>query len=374
MGQYVGVAGSGPSAAFFDLDRTLIAGSSAFALAIAGAQDEDDADPRAPARRGHGGRRSSSAATTTGATDNARDRVLGFIRGQRQDDLATLNERVLPTLLGKIRPEARRLLDMHRHAGRATYIVSAAPQEIVEPLAASLGMTGAIGTRGEVVDGVYTGELDGPFCYGPGKVEAILRARALGGLDLAQCYAYSDSASDLPMLSAVGHPVAVNPDGKLERHARGNGWPVVVFSRAHQDGHPAHRRRGGLDRDRRPATFVAGARARHADGRAVRPRRWFRRRVRDERQLARDWATSAPRRIPHLAVLLEQPVLDEPAPEPASQRAGRGHATHVDGQLERRRPRHRHLGRLKHTGANASATWSSPTASIGWSAGERRRT
>ena len=91
-------------------------------------------------------------------------------------------------------------------------------------------MTGAIGTRGAVVDGVYTGELDGPFCYGPGKVEAMLELARWEGLDLGQCYAYSDSPSDLPMLSAVGHPVAVNPDGKLERHARANGWPVVVFS------------------------------------------------------------------------------------------------------------------------------------------------
>ncbi len=137
---------------------------------------------------------------------------------------------MLPTLLGKIRPEARRLVDIHRHAGRATYIVSAAPQEIVEPLAISLGMTAGIGTRGKVVDGVYTGELDGPFCYGQGKVDAITRLARFEGLDLSQCYGYSDSASDLPMLSAVGHPVAVNPDSKLERHARLNGWPIVIFS------------------------------------------------------------------------------------------------------------------------------------------------
>ena len=131
----------------------------------------------------------------------------------RQDDLVALNAEVLPKLLAKIRPEARRLLDLHRHAGRNTYIVSAAPVEIVEPLARSLGMTAGIGTRGEVVDGVYTGELDGPFCYGAGKVEAMQEIARWDGLDLGQCYAYCDSASDLPMLEAVGHPVAVNPDG-----------------------------------------------------------------------------------------------------------------------------------------------------------------
>ena len=230
MGQYVAVAGSGPSAAFFDLDRTLIAGSSAFALATAARKMK-----MMPT---HELLRDAMTAATfkfrgdhdTGAADNARDRVLGFIEGQRQDDLSALNVRVLPALLGKIRPEARRLVDMHRHAGRATYIVSAAPQEIVEPLAASLGMTGAIGTRGAVVDGVYTGALDGPFCYGAGKVEAMLELARWDGLDLGQCYAYSDSASDLPMLEAVGHPVVVNPDGTLERHARRRGWPIVHFS------------------------------------------------------------------------------------------------------------------------------------------------
>jgi phosphoserine phosphatase len=122
------------------------------------------------------------------------------------------------------------LLDLHRHAGRATYIVSASPIEIVEPLATTLGMTAGIGTRSSVVDGVYTGELDGPFCYGPGKVEAMEILARWDGLDLAQCYAYSDSASDLPMLRAVGHPVAVNPDAALERHAAANGWPIVHFS------------------------------------------------------------------------------------------------------------------------------------------------
>ncbi len=224
------VSATGPSAAFFDLDRTLIAGSSAFALAMTARSMK-----MMPT---HELLRDSVTAATfklrgdhdTGASDSARDRVLGFVRGQRQDDLIALNEQVLPVLLGKIRPEARRLVDIHRHAGRSTYIVSAAPQEIVEPLAVSLGMTGGIGTKGEVVDGAYTGELDGPFCYGAGKVTAITAIARWDGLDLDQCYAYSDSASDLPMLSAVGHPVAVNPDSKLERHARTHGWPVVIFS------------------------------------------------------------------------------------------------------------------------------------------------
>jgi HAD superfamily hydrolase (TIGR01490 family) len=230
MSQYVS-ATTGPSAAFFDLDRTLIAGSSAFTLATAAR--------RMRMMPTHELLRDAVTAATfkfrgdhdRGAADNARDRVLGFIRGQRQDDLLALNEVVLPALLSKIRPEARRLVDIHRHSGRSTYIVSAAPEELVEPLAVSLGMTAGIGTRGEIDDeGVYTGRLDGPFCYGAGKVDAIQELARWERFDLQQCYAYSDSASDLPMLSAVGHPVAVNPDSKLERHARRHGWPVVHFS------------------------------------------------------------------------------------------------------------------------------------------------
>ena len=230
MSEYTGVASPGPSAAFFDLDRTLISGSSMFSLALAAR-----AAGLVPARQFAADARKALAFTLRGADDDTsagvRERILGAVRGVRQDDVIALNSEIIPRLLGRIRPEARHLLDRHRHAGRATYIVSASPRELVAPLAVSLGMTGGIGTISEVVDGVYTGRLAGPFCYGEGKVDAIRELARWEGLDLAQCYAYSDSASDLPMLEAVGHPVAVNPDAKLERIARNNGWPIVVFSR-----------------------------------------------------------------------------------------------------------------------------------------------
>jgi phosphoserine phosphatase len=109
--------------------------------------------------------------------------------------------------------------------------VSASPIELVDPLAKALGMTAGIGTKSAIEDGIYTGQLDGPFCYGAGKVEAMRTLAKWEGLDLAQCWAYSDSISDLPMLQAVGHAVAVNPDGKLTRAANDNNWPIVVFSR-----------------------------------------------------------------------------------------------------------------------------------------------
>lgn len=227
--EYGAMLSGGPSAAFFDLDRTLISGSSAFIMGRT-ARSAGLVPLRQFARDGLGALAFKLRGSSDATTDGVRQRILGAATGLRQDDMIALNAEVLPKLLAKIRPEARRLLDLHRHAGRNTYIVSAAPVEIVEPLAHSLGMTAGIGTRGEIIDGVYTGRLNGPFCYGLGKVTAMQDIARWDGLDLGQCYAYSDSASDLPMLEAVGHPVAVNPDSRLARHARDYGWPIVHFS------------------------------------------------------------------------------------------------------------------------------------------------
>ncbi len=220
----------GPSAAFFDRDRPLISGSSAFVLGIAAWRGK-----LVPTHQFVRDAVSALSFKFAGASDDTsngvRDRILGAVKGVRVDDLIALNTDIVPKLMEKLRPEARRLLDQHRQAERATYIVSASPIELVEPLAIALGMTGGIGTRSEIVDGVYTGELAGPFCYGPGKVEAIREIAREEGFDLEKSWAYSDSASDLPMLQCVGHPVAVNPDTKLERYAGQEGWPIVVFSK-----------------------------------------------------------------------------------------------------------------------------------------------
>jgi HAD superfamily hydrolase (TIGR01490 family) len=221
---------SGPSAAFFDLDRTLISGSSAFAFGVA-AWRAGLVSRRQFSRDAMGAIAFRFGGASDRTSTSVRDRILGAVRGVAVDDLIALNADTVPKLLAKVRPEAQALVDRHRHAGRATYIVSASPVELVEPLAKALGMTAGVGTVGEIVDGIYTGELAGPFCYGPGKVEAIEELAKWENFDLGQCYAYSDSASDLPMLEAVGHPVAVNPDARLARVAHHNGWPIVVFSK-----------------------------------------------------------------------------------------------------------------------------------------------
>jgi HAD superfamily hydrolase (TIGR01490 family) len=219
------------SAAFFDLDRTLITGSSAFVFGVAAwrsglvgnIQFASDAWAAVSFKlRGD---------TGGDVSDKVRDRILGAVKGSSQQDLLALNETIIPKLLERVRPESKKLIELHRRAGRATYIVSASPRELVEPLAQALGMTAGIGTVSTVVDGRYTGALDGPFCYGAGKVDAMAEIARWEGFDLDQCYSYSDSISDLPMMEAVGHPVAVNPDGRLNDIARERGWPVVIFAR-----------------------------------------------------------------------------------------------------------------------------------------------
>lgn len=219
------------SAAFFDLDRTLISGASAFPLGIE-AWRQDLASNRELLKW------ATSALVfklmgdkDESASDEVRGDFLSNIAGAEAKLLDDVGRAVLPKLVSRVRPESEKLLKMHAGRGRDTWIVSASPQVLVEPLAASLGMTGAVGTRGEVLDGRYTGRLDGPFVYGTGKAEAIEKLAGDRGYDLEKSYAYSDSISDVPMLEAVGHPVAVNPDSLLEALAHERGWPVVIFAR-----------------------------------------------------------------------------------------------------------------------------------------------
>ena len=219
------------SAAFFDLDRTLISGSSAFPVGVEAFRQ--DLASNSDVAKWAGAAIAFKLVGDKGdaASDEVRGDFLTKIAGAPASSVDGLGAATLPKLVAKVRPESRKLIAMHHDAGRDTYIVSASPDRIVAPLAASLGMTGAIGTKGEIVDGVYTGHLDGPFVYGEGKVEAIETLASDRSYDLALCYAYSDSISDLPMLETVGHPVAVNPDSELDSIAHERGWPIVIFAR-----------------------------------------------------------------------------------------------------------------------------------------------
>ncbi len=228
--QHTPNGGSTRAAAFFDLDRTLISGASTFAIGIAAWRND-----MVPTGELLSDAWNAIAFRLTGGSDErseaTRDRILNAVKGAHVDDLESLSDDVVPTLLAKVRPEAKNLLEMHGEAGRDRFIVSAAPQELTDPLAEAIGMEGSIGTQSEIVDGRYTGELAAPFVYGRGKAEAVEKLARERGYDLRLCYAYSDSSSDLPMLELVGHPVAVNPDRSLGSVAHQRGWPIVVFAR-----------------------------------------------------------------------------------------------------------------------------------------------
>ena len=218
------------SAAFFDLDRTLISGSSLYTFGRVAWRAGMVSTPELLSDL-----RSAVAFRLSGSTDDSvaqvRERVLGAIEGVTVEELTRLGDEIIPRLVDDVRREAQGFLELHREAGRDTYMVTASPIEIVQRLADELEMTGAIATVAEIADGVYTGKLSEPFCYGPGKAVAIAKLAGELGYELALSYGYSDSVSDLPMLELVGHPVAVNPDRELERIARARGWPIVEFSR-----------------------------------------------------------------------------------------------------------------------------------------------
>jgi HAD superfamily hydrolase (TIGR01490 family) len=214
-------------AAFFDLDRTLIAGSSTFQFA------------RAAYRAGMVPRRQMARdvwehfvfrlkGSTDSGTDAVKARIGQMLAGARVRDLQRLSPRVLAGVLPRLYPRMLELAYAHQDAGRPVFICTAAAQEMAELLALVLTFDGAVGSVAEVVDGVYTGRAGGPFNYREGKAQAI---RELEDIDLAASYAYSDSESDLPMLRLVGHPVAVNPDAELARVAREEGWEVMRFER-----------------------------------------------------------------------------------------------------------------------------------------------
>jgi HAD superfamily hydrolase (TIGR01490 family) len=219
------------AAAFFDLDRTLMAGSSGLPWARA-ARRAGLVKRRQLARWGLDGLRFR----LRGASDEATERVLAeiklLLRGVSARQLERLAPDVLAGVLPRIYPEMLAEVHAHQDAGRPVFIVSAAGDELVQMIARVLYMDGGIGTAYEIdPEGVMTGELGGPFMYGEGKVEAMRTYAGDHDIDLGQSWAYSDAVSDLPMLRAVGNPVAVNPDAELSRIAREQGWRVMRFER-----------------------------------------------------------------------------------------------------------------------------------------------
>ncbi len=220
----------GKAAAFFDLDRTLIRGSANFPLAWAAFR----AGYVPPKQLLHDAV-NAVGFVVRGASDERsaalRERILLAVAGHPAADVVALGDAFLPKLAAAVLPEARRALDLHAARGEDRVVVSASPIEVVGRLAELIGLEGAVGTRSEIVDGRYTGLLQGAFCYGEGKVVEVQRLARERGYDLAACTAYSDSGSDLPFLECVGTAVAVNPDRALRAVARARGWQVLEVAR-----------------------------------------------------------------------------------------------------------------------------------------------
>lgn len=128
-------------------------------------------------------------------------------------------------------PETVRIAQDHIKAGREVWLVTAAPQEIADKIALELGLTGGLGTAVESEGGVFTGKLEGKPLHGKAKRKAVKALAELRHISLKRSYAYSDSANDLPMLTMVGHAVAVNPDKLLLQHAKAAGWPILDFKK-----------------------------------------------------------------------------------------------------------------------------------------------
>jgi HAD superfamily hydrolase (TIGR01490 family) len=161
-----------------------------------------------------------------------RDSVLALTKGWEQRRIRAIVEETLEEVVDPIvYDEALDLIAMHQREGRAVYIVSASPEEIVAPLARYLGVDDYLATTSRIdIEGRYTGETDF-YCYGPNKAEAMTAVAEARDIDLGASWAYSDSATDLPMLECVGHPVAVNPDRELAKAAREREWDVQTFER-----------------------------------------------------------------------------------------------------------------------------------------------
>jgi len=218
------------AAAFFDVDNTMMQGASIyhFARGLAARDFFTWRDLRQFAWKQIQFR--VKGVEDPAHMEEAKEAALAFVAGHRVEEVVRLGEEIYDDLMAaRIWSGSRALAQLHLDAGQRVWLVTAAPAELASLIARRLGLTGALGTVAESRDGVYTGHLVGEPLHGPAKAAAIRALAEREGLDLSRCAAYSDSANDVPMLSLVGHPVAVNPDPQLRRMARENGWEIRDF-------------------------------------------------------------------------------------------------------------------------------------------------
>jgi HAD superfamily hydrolase (TIGR01490 family) len=219
------------AAAFFDVDNTMMMGASIFHFArgLAARKFLTTGDLASFAwqelKFRVGGRELSPEEIRT-----SREQALSFVAGRPTSELIELGEDIYDELMAdRIWSGTRALAQMHLDAGQRVWLVTATPVELATIIARRLGLTGALGTVAETVEGVYTGHLVGDILHGPAKAHAVRALAIKEGLNLRRCTAYSDSANDVPMLSVVGTAVAVNPDPELRETARARGWQIRDF-------------------------------------------------------------------------------------------------------------------------------------------------
>ena len=217
------------AAAFFDLDNTLVQGASLYHFARGLAQ-RGFFTTRDLVRFAREQVRFRVVGEDDERMQRAQDGALAFVAGHPVDDVVRYGEEIYDELIApRLWSGSRALTQLHLDAGERVWLVTAAPVELARVVARRLGLTGALGTVSEIEEGLYTGRLVGSPLHGVAKAEAIRALAEHEGLDLARCSAYSDSINDVPMLSVVGHPCAVNPDSELRAHARAHGWQVRDF-------------------------------------------------------------------------------------------------------------------------------------------------
>jgi HAD superfamily hydrolase (TIGR01490 family) len=218
------------AAAFFDVDNTMMMGASIFHFArgMAARKFFDTSDLAGFAWRQLKFRVSGREDPQT--VQESRESALSFAAGHSVAKIVELGEEIYDELMAdRIWPGTRALAAMHLDAGQRVWLVTATPVELALIIARRLGLTGALGTVAESEGGIYTGRLVGEVLHGPAKAHAVRALAAREGLTLRRCTAYSDSANDIPMLSAVGTAVAVNPDSELRDIARRRQWEIRDF-------------------------------------------------------------------------------------------------------------------------------------------------
>lgn len=218
------------AAAFFDVDNTMVQGASIvhFARGLAARKYFKTSDLMDVAWKQVKFRVTGKENSVDMAT--GREKALAFIAGRPTAELAMLGEEIYDEIIAdKIWPGTRALAQMHLDAGQQVWLVTATPVELAQVIAKRLGLTGALGTVAESVDGKFTGRLVGDVLHGLGKAHAVRALAIREGLNLKRCTAYSDSHNDVPMLSLVGTSVAINPDSDLREVARNRGWEIRDF-------------------------------------------------------------------------------------------------------------------------------------------------